>query len=134
MPEVPMTASEAYYKKAKEAIRRGEGRPDVEVAGDIRDVLFVFLKELPENLKHDIFNFYFEQFLDDESESKSIYQLAEKPMAMIDFMTGQGADLDAEFSEEEWEMIKEGINANADEMDLRLLNQLMTVLVEKKRY
>jgi hypothetical protein len=129
-----MTASEAYYKKAKEAIRRAEGKPDEQIAGDIRDVLFVFLKDLPENLKHDIFNFYFEQFLDDESAEKSIYQLAEKPMAMIDFMTGQAADLNAEFSEEEWEMIKEGINANADEMDLRLLNQLMTVLVEKKRY
>jgi hypothetical protein len=129
-----MTASEAYYKKAKEAIRRAEGRPDEQVAGDIRDVLFVFLKELPENLKHDIFNFYFELFLDDPSPDKSIYQLAEAPMAMIDFVTGQGLAMDAEFSEEEWEMIKEGINANAEDMDLRLLNQLMTVLVEKKRY
>lgn len=129
-----MTASEAYYKKAKEAIRRAEGKPDEQIAGDIRDVLFVFLKELPENLKHDIFNFYFEKFLEDESPDKSIYQLAEGPQAMIDFMTGQGADLNAEFSDEEWEMIKEGINANAEEMDLRLLNQLMTVLVEKKRY
>lgn len=129
-----MTASEAYYKKAKEAIRRAEGRTDVEIAGDIRDVLFVFLKELPDNLKHDIFNFYFEKFLDDPSPTKSIYQLAEAPQAMIDFMTGQGASVDAEFSDEEWEMIKEGINANADEMDLRLLNHLMTILVEKKRY
>jgi len=129
-----MTASEAYYKKAKEAIRRAEGRPDEQIAGDIRDVLFVFLKDLPENLKHDIFNFYFEQFLESDDPQKSIYQLAEAPQAMIDFMTGQGADLDADFTEEEWDMIKEGINANADEMDLRLLNQLMTVLVEKKRY
>jgi predicted N-acetyltransferase YhbS len=30
--------------------------------------------------------------------------------------------------------LREGINANADTMDLRLLNQLMTILVEKKRY
>lgn len=129
-----MTASEAYYKRAKEAIRRAEGKPDEQIAGDIRDVLFVFLKDLPENLKHDIFNFYFEQFLEDESSEKSIYQLAEAPQAMIDFMTGQAADLDAEFTEEEWAMIREGINANADEMDMRLLNQLMSVLVEKKRY
>ncbi len=129
-----MTASEAYYKKAKEAIRQGEGKPDEQIAGNIREVLFSFLKELPDNLKHDIFNFYFEKFLDDEAADKSIYQLAEGPMAMIDFMNGQVATIDAEFSEEEWEMIKEGINANAEDMDLRLLNQLMTVLVEKKRY
>ena len=129
-----MTASEAYYKKAKEAIRHGEGKPEQQIADDIRDVLFAFLKELPENLKHDIFNFYFDQFLDSEDENKTLYQLAESPMAMIDFMTGQGADLTVEFSEEEWDMIKEGINANAEDMDMRLLNQLMTVLVEKKRY
>jgi hypothetical protein len=129
-----MTASEAYYKKAKEAIRHGEGKDPELVADDIREVLFVFLKDLPDNLKHDVFNFYYDQFADDESPDKSIYQLAEKPMKMIDFMTGQAADLDAEFSEEEWDLIKEGINANAEDMDLRLLNQLMTVLVEKKRY
>lgn len=129
-----MTASEAYYKKAKEAIRRSEGRSDEQVADEIRDVLFSFLKELPENLKHDVFNFYFDQYLDDESPDKTLYQLAEKPMAMIDFMTGQVASIDAEFSEEEWALIREGINANAEDMDLRLLNQLMTVLVDKKRY
>ncbi len=129
-----MNASEAYYKRAKDAIRRGEGRPDEQVAGDIRDVLFTFLKDLPDNLKHDIFNFYFDQYLDDPSDEKTLYQLAEAPMNMIDFMTGQVASVDAEFSEEEWQMIKEGINANAEEMDIRLLNQLMSVLVEKKRY
>lgn len=129
-----MTASEAYYKKAKEAIRRAEGQADERIADGIREVLFSFLKDLPDNLKHDIFNFYFDQYLDNESESKSIYQLAEAPMNMIDFMTGQAASVDTEFSEEEWQMIKEGINANAEDMDLRLLNQLMTVLVEKKRY
>ncbi len=129
-----MTASDAYYKKAKEAIRRVEGQSDSDAAESIREVLFSFLKELPENLKHDIFNFYFDQYLDSEDPAKSLYQLAEAPMAMIDFMTGQVPAVDAEFSEEEWEMIKEGINANAEEMDLRLLNQLMAVLVEKKRY
>ena len=129
-----MTASEAYYKKAKEAIRRSEGQPDEQVAGEIRDVLFSFLKELPDNLKHDIFNFYYDKYLDDLTPAKSIYQLAEGPLAMIDFMTGQVATVEAEFSEEEWEMIKEGINANAEDMDLRLLNQLMTILVDKKRY
>jgi len=129
-----MTASEAYYKKAKEAIRHAAGESDEQVAGQIREVLFSFLKELPDNLKHDVFNFYFDRYLDDESADKSIYQLAEGPMGMIDFMTGQVASVDAEFSEEEWEMIKEGINANAEDMDLRLLNQLMTVLVDKKRY
>jgi len=129
-----MTASEAYYKKAKDAIRRAEGRSDELIASEIREALFSFLKELPDNLKHDIFNFYFDQFLDNEAPDKSIYQLAEAPMAMIDFMTGQVPTIEAEFSEEEWEMIKEGINANAEDMDLRLLNQLMTVLVEKKRY
>ena len=129
-----MTASEAYYKKAKEAIRRSEGQPDEQVSGEIRDVLFSFLKELPDNLKHDIFNFYYDKYLDDLTPAKSIYQLAEGPLAMIDFMTGQVATVEAEFSEEEWEMIKEGINANAEDMDLRLLNQLMTILVDKKRY
>ena len=129
-----MTASEAYYKKAKEAIRHNEGQSEEKTVGQIRDVLFSFLKELPDNLKHDIFNFYLDRYLDDESAEKSLYQLAEGPMGMIDFMTGQVATVDAEFSEEEWEMIKEGINANAEEMDLRLLNQLMTVLVDKKRY
>ena len=129
-----MTASEAYYMKAKEAIRQHTGRPDEDIADEIRDVLFSFLKELPDNLKHDIFNFYFDRFLDDVSPDKTLYQLAEGPMGMIDFMTGQVASVDAEFSEEEWEMIKEGINANAEDMDLRLLNQLMTVLVDKKRY
>jgi hypothetical protein len=129
-----MTASEAYYKKAKEAIRHSEGQPEEKIASDIRDALFSFLKELPDNLKHDIFNFYLDRYLDDPADDKSIYQLAEGPMAMIDFMTGQVASVDAEFSEEEWELIKEGINANADDMDLRLLNELMTVLVEKKRY
>lgn len=129
-----MTASDAYYKKAKDAIRRIEGRSDEEIADDIREALFSFLKELPDNLKHDIFNFYYDAYLDDENENKTIYQLAEKPMAMIDFMTGQVPTAEAEFSEEEWDMIKEGINANAEDMDLRLLNQLMTILVEKKRY
>jgi hypothetical protein len=129
-----MTASEAYYKKAKEAIRRQEGQNDELVAAQIREVLFSFLKDLPDNLKHDIFNFYLDRYLDDESADRSIYQLAESPMPMIDFMTGQVASVEAEFSEEEWELIKEGINANAEEMDLRLLNQLMTVLVDKKRY
>jgi len=129
-----MTASEAYYKKAKEAIRRVEGRPEHEIIEDIRDSLFSFLKELPDNLKHDIFNFYADRYLDDESEDKTVYQLAEAPMAMIDFMNGQVPMTEVEFSEEEWEMIKEGINANAEDMDLRLLNQLMTILVEKKRY
>jgi len=129
-----MTASEAYFKKAKEAIRRADGQSDEQISSEIRDVLFSFLKELPDNLKHDVFNFYADRYFDDESEDKSIYQLAESPMAMIDFMTGQVPAMDAEFSEEEWEMIKEGINANAEEMDLRLLNQLMAVLVEKKRY
>jgi hypothetical protein len=129
-----MNASEAYYKRAKEAIRRGEGKSIEQTAGDIRDVLFTFLKELPENLQHDIFNFYLDAYLDDESPDKTLYQLAEAPLAMIDFMTGQVASVDAEFSEEEWEMIREGINANADDMDIRLLNQLMSVLVEKKRY
>ena len=129
-----MTASEAYYKKAKEAIRHGEGQPEEQVAAQIRDVLFSFLKELPDNLKHDIYNFYLDRYLDDPAADKSIYQLAEGPLAMIDFMTGQVATVEAEFSEEEWELIKEGINANAEEMDLRLLNQLMTVLVDKKRY
>jgi len=129
-----MTASEAYYKRAKDAIRRGEGKSDEVIAGDIRDVLFTFLKELPENLKHDIFNFYFDRYLDDESPDKTLYQLAEAPQGMIDFMTGQVASVDAEFSEEEWQMIKEGINANAEDMDIRLLNQLMSVLVDKKRY
>ncbi len=129
-----MTASEAYYKKAKEAIRHAAGQSDEQIADQIRDVLFSFLKELPDNLKHNIFNFYYDRFLDDEAADKSIYQLAEGPMGMIDFMTGQVASVDAEFSEEEWEMIKEGISANAEDMDLRLLNQLMTVLVDKKRY
>jgi len=129
-----MTASEAYYKKAKEAIRHSEGQSEELVANQIREALFSFLKELPDNLKHDIFNFYYDRYFDDEAADKSIYQLAEGPRAMIDFMNGQVAAVDAEFSEEEWEMIKEGINANAEDMDLRLLNQLMTVLVDKKRY
>ncbi len=129
-----MTGSEAFYKKAKEAIRRKQGQPDEEIAGDIRDVLFLFLKELPENLQHDIFNFYFEQFLEDTNPEKTIYQLAEKPLAMIDFMNGQLATDEVVFSDEEWDLIREGINANADTMDLRLLNQLMSILVEKKRY
>lgn len=129
-----MTASDAYYKKAKEAIRRTEGRSDEDIADEIREALFSFLKELPDNLKHDIFNFYYDRYLDDQNPEKSIYQLAEGPMAMIDFMTGQVPSAEAEFSEEEWAMIKEGINANAEDMDLRLLNDLMTVLVDKKRY
>lgn len=129
-----MTASDAYYKKAKEAIRRTEGRSDEDIADEIREALFSFLKELPDNLKHDIFNFYYDRYLDDPSETKTIYQLAEGPMAMIDFMTGQVPSADAEFSEEEWSMIKEGISANAEDMNLRLLNDLMTVLVAKKRY
>jgi len=129
-----MTASDAYYKKAKEAIRRTEGRSDEDIADEIREALFSFLKELPDNLKHDIFNFYYDRYVDDENPEKSIYQLAEGPMAMIDFMTGQVPSAEAEFSEEEWAMIKEGINANAEDMDLRLLNDLMTVLVDKKRY
>ncbi len=129
-----MNASEAYYKRAKDAIRRGEGKSDEQIAGDIREVLFTFLKELPENLQHDIFNFYFDAYLDDQSPDKNLYQLAEAPQAMIDFMTGQSASVDAEFSEEEWDMIRDGINANAEDMDIRLLNQLMSILVDKKRY
>jgi hypothetical protein len=129
-----MTASDAYYKKAKEAIRRTEGRSDEDIADEIREALFSFLKELPDNLKHDIFNFYYDRYLDDVNTDKTIYQLAEGPMAMIDFMTGQVPSAEAEFSEEEWSMIKEGISANAEEMNLRLLNDLMTVLVDKKRY
>lgn len=129
-----MTASDAYYKKAKEAIRRTEGRSDEDIADEIREALFSFLKELPDNLKHDIFNFYYDRYVDDQNPEKSIYQLAEGPMAMIDFMTGQVPSAEAEFSEEEWAMIKEGISANAEDMDLRLLNDLMTVLVDKKRY
>ena len=129
-----MTGSDAYYTRAKEAIRRKQGRPDEEVAGDIRDVMFTFLTELPENLKHDIFNFYWEKFLDSDPATRTIYQLAEGPLAMIDFMNGQLATNEVEFSEQEWELVREGINANADTMDLRLLNQLMTILVEKKRY
>ena len=128
-----MTASDAYYKRAKDAIRQHEGQPE-EAAEAIREVLFTFLKELPETLKHDIFNFYYDRYLDDPSESKTLYQLAEAPQAMIDFMTGQVPSTEAEFSEEEWALIREGINANAEDMDLRLLNQLMAVLVDKKRY
>jgi hypothetical protein len=118
-----MTASDAYYKRAKDAIRRNEGKPEQDTADEIREVLFTFLKELPDNLKHDIFNFYFDRYLDDPAEDKTLYQLAEGPMAMIDFMTGQVPTAEAEFSEEEWAMIREGINANAEDMDLRLLNQ-----------
>ncbi|MEI8095580.1 MAG: hypothetical protein WCG80_15325 [Spirochaetales bacterium] len=129
-----MTGSEAFYKKAKDAIRRKTGRPDEEIAGDVRDVLFAFLTELPDNLKHDIFNFYFEKYLDDTTEGKTVYQLAEAPLAMIDFMNGELTTDEVVFSDEEWELIREGINANADTMDLRLLNQLMTILVEKKKY
>lgn len=129
-----MTASDAYYKKAKEAIRRTEGRPEAETAEAIREALFSFLKDLPENLRHDIFNFYFDQYLDNPDPDKTLYALAESPLAMIDFMTGQGTPTDTPFSEEEWEMIREGINANAEDMDLRLLNDLMAVLVEQKRY
>lgn len=129
-----MTASDAYYKRAKDAIRRNEGKPEEDTADEIREVLFTFLKELPDNLKHDIFNFYYDRYLDDPAEDKTLYQLAEGPMAMIDFMTGQVPTAEAEFSEEEWAMIREGISANAEDMDLRLLNQLMAILVEKKRY
>jgi len=129
-----MTASEAYYKRAKDAIRRSEGKSESDISAEIRDVLFAFLKDLPENLKHDIFNFYADQYSEREDEGKTLYELAEAPLAMIDFITGQSAPLDVEFSEEEWEMIREGISANADDMDMRLLNQLMTVLVDKKRY
>ena len=96
--------------------------------------MFTFLTELPDNLKHDIFNFYFENFLSSDPQTRTIYQLAEAPLAMIDFMNGQLTTDEVEFSEEEWELVREGINANADTMDLRLLNQLMTILVEKKRY
>lgn len=129
-----MTASEVFYKRAKEAIRRGEGKGEYEVSCDIRDSLFVIVQDLPASLQHDIFNFYYDKYMELPQDSRTLYQLAEMPLKLIDFMKGQVASSEADFSDDEWMMIKEGINACADSMDIRLLNQLMTILVDKKRY
>ncbi|NNM67730.1 MAG: hypothetical protein HKM06_06960 [Spirochaetales bacterium] len=127
-----MNTSDVYFKKAKEALRRSEGASQDRAIADVRDTLFHFLGELPDNMKYDIFNFYLERWF--ENGNGDLYALAEAPMNLIDFMTGQVLDSEVEFSDAEWEMIRDGINANADSMDLRLLNQLMTILVDKKRY
>lgn len=129
-----MTASEVFYKRAKDAIRRGEGKGEDEIANDIRDALFVIIQDLPSTLQHDIFNFYYDLWLEKDDEGKNLYQLAEMPLKLIDFIKGQLTSSEVEFSDDEWAMIRDGINACADSMDIRLLNQLMTILVEKKRY
>ncbi|NNM54159.1 MAG: hypothetical protein HKM05_05490 [Spirochaetales bacterium] len=124
-----MNTSEVYFKKAKDAIRRFED-PDEAITA-IRDTLFHYLGGIPDALKFDIFHFYHEQWRE-TTPGTDLYVLAEAPLNLIDFITGQATD--SEFADAEWEMIRDGINANADEMDIRLLNQLMAILVEKKRY
>lgn len=129
-----MLPSDVYYKRAKQVLKNSTGKDEDQLAAEIRDVLFDSMRDIPTNLQHDIFNFYYDKYLDLEDPNKTLYTLCEMPVPMIDFLMGNILTDDLKFSDEEWDLIREGINAVADEMDMTMLTRLMTILVDKKKY
>jgi len=45
-------------------IQKNPDAPKEKVAAEIRETLFTFLEGLPGNLKHEIFQFYYDQWLE----------------------------------------------------------------------
>lgn len=127
-----MTRSDYFYKKAKQIIQKDSGAPKEKVAAEIRETLFYFLDGLPNNLKHEIFQFYYEQWLD--SGGEDLYILAEKPRLLVDLFHGDFQGMDLELSQEEWVLVREVVDAAADDMNLDLLTKLARLLTENHMY
>lgn len=129
-----MLPSDVYYKRAKQVLKNGQDKAEDQLVAEIRDVLIDSMRDLPSSLQHDIFNFYYDKYLELDNPDKNLYTLCELPMDMLDFLRADIKGDELAFTDEEWAMIREGINATADEMDLETLNRLMTILVDKKKY
>lgn len=127
-----MTRSEYYFKKAKQIIQKNTDAPAEKTAAEIRECLFTFLEGLSGQLKHEIFQFYYEKWL--ETGDPSLYKLAEMPQNIIDLFHGDVDGLVMDFSDEEWMLVREVVDVAADEMNLNLLNKLVGILTEKGVY
>ncbi len=93
-----------------------------------------FLPEVSDELKSDLFQLYWETYLVDTREEKSLYDFALMPGAVINLFHGLISEIQREFSDAEWDIIRDAINEAGETMDLGMLQTLAGYLVEKGRY
>lgn len=126
-----MRPSQAFQKRAKKLIAPLLKEPD-RAAAVVRDLLGDFLPDMSRSLREEFFQLYWERYL--SSEGKTLYDLIEWHGPVIDLFHGLQDDLEGDFSEEEWDLIRDAIREGSETMDMRLLHGLLAYLVEKKRY
>jgi len=129
-----MDAGEHFFKRVKKIIQSGEDRSDDRIVAEIRDHFQESLQDLNPGLVLEMFQHYYQKWLDREDENKTLYQLGESLQDMVAFFQGFDATAQWKFSQEEWFFIVEGVNQMAEDMDLHRLNDMVRYLVERGVY
>jgi hypothetical protein len=98
---------------------------------DVRRSFFMYLGDLPEELKYDLYEYYLDRFENNPDPSLAFTELATSFRAIIELFNLDYDDVEDALSEEEWEYLRDAISDYALDIDEETLNYVMKLIVAK---
>jgi hypothetical protein len=126
-----MFVSERFYKQLSKIRKNSPGKPEERLVAEVREVFFAALRDLPENMMHDLFNFYVALHYEkkDQDKDRDVYGFADHLGAVIDLFNREYDEANGPLSQQEWLTVKELSDEYAEEIDLETLTYIMNLLL-----
>jgi hypothetical protein len=126
-----MYASNIYSKKLKAIRKKTDEVPEEQLMARVRDAFFSAMGNLPDRMKHDLFNSCVERYVSEKDRYKSFFEMAYYLGRLVDLFDRQYDDVNYPLEEADWEIIRILVDENAGEMDIETVQYIMNVLLSK---
>ncbi len=126
-----MVSSDRFLKLVRQLRKEHELAPE-EREVRLRSYFFTSMRDLPEDLRYDLFDHWLEEAANDP-DRKTFDWLADRLGILIDLFRGEYDDAGDPLEPDEWDYVRDAVSESASELDVETLTYVMQHIVERGR-
>lgn len=126
-----MNPSDRFSSQVLKIEKQNLGLDDERLVERVRDSFFSHLDELPNELRYDMFEYFYDQFLNHQNKKLGFDEFSSKLKSIIELFNFEYEAGDDFLTNDDWEYIKETVSDYALEIDDSSLTYIMKFVVER---
>ncbi len=130
-----MNLSDRFSSQVLKIEKKNRNLGEKESTEALKQTFFSHIKSLPEELKYDFFEYFYDQFEREENPKYGFYEFSSKLRSIIELFNFEfDPKEDNYIMNEDWDFIKETVSDYALDLDDQTLTYIMRFVVEKGRF
>lgn len=129
--EVSMAGSDRFAKHLKKIRKETGFQYTTSSLDQLQKSFAISIGDIPEELKTEVYEYFFDQYGELLNRRQTIDMLAEKLRSIVELFTFEFDSDDDSLSDDDWDFIKETVSDYALDLDDQTLTYIMRFVVER---